>query len=205
MPAMMVSLRFLFDPDLVSLIPDEFFPRLSSRCVPSYQQLGQEGLGLDLGIYDSKAPLGGRECQRVPFYFGTGWSVLAAPDEVPYNSSDLRGHLGVGVPTCGQVPHGGQKDLVGYGDPSGQGQLIMTPIDEFTFKSHHHFIKIHFWGRWEPTCTPRLEGVPLRYKVVSSAKVWSLMKPPFSREKPSTSYLGSASMYPNTSVAKMNK
>ncbi len=51
----------------------------------------------------------------------------------------------------------------------------------------------------------KLEGDPLRYKVVSFAKVWSLIKLPFGRERPSTSYLGSAIMCPSTSVARMNR
>ncbi len=88
---------------------------------------------MGLGINDSQPPLGGRERQCVPFDFGACWSVLAAPYEVPYHSPDLRGHPGVGVPTRDNIPHGSQKDPVGYQDPSGQGQLVMAPIDEFAF------------------------------------------------------------------------
>jgi hypothetical protein len=46
--------------DLVDLVPDELFPWLSTRCKTSYQQFGQEGLGLGLGVNDSEAPLDGR-------------------------------------------------------------------------------------------------------------------------------------------------
>ncbi len=50
-----------------------------------------------------------------------------------------------------------------------------------------------------------LGGEPLRYRAVSFVNVWSLMKPPLGRDKPSTPYLGSAIMCPRTSVARMNK
>ncbi len=45
------------------------------------------------------------------------------------------------------------------------------------------------------TCTlSMLAGEPYRYRAVSSANIWSLIKPPLGRERPSTPYLGSAIM-----------
>jgi hypothetical protein len=41
---------------------------------------------------------------------------------------------------------------------------------------------------------------PLRYRVVSSANVWSLILPPLSRVRPSMAYLGFSNMCPRTSV-----
>ncbi len=117
--------------DLVDLVPDELFPQLSTRGETSYQKLGQEGLGLGLGVNDSEAPW--TTSSISVSHFGACWGVLATPYEVPYDPSDLRDHPGVGVPTRGQVPHRGQKDLVGDQDPSGQGQQVVAPSNELTF------------------------------------------------------------------------
>ncbi len=50
-----------------------------------------------------------------------------------------------------------------------------------------------------------LSCVPLRYKVVSYANVWSRMQPPLGKFRPSTPCLGSSSMWPSTSIARINK
>jgi hypothetical protein len=36
--------------------------------------------------------------------------------------------------------------MVHYQDPSGQGQVVVAPVDELAFESKHHFIKVCFGG-----------------------------------------------------------
>jgi len=47
--------------DLVGFVLDQLLPRLPTRGKTSDQQLGQQGLGLGLWVYDTQSPLGGQE------------------------------------------------------------------------------------------------------------------------------------------------
>ncbi|CAM6073659.1 unnamed protein product [Sphagnum tenellum] len=94
---------------LVDFVPQEILPRLppwGEGGESPDEEFGQQGLGLGFWINNAKAALGGQEDQGVPLDFCSGGGCFSAPNEVAHHTSDLAAHYGVGIPGCGQVPHG---------------------------------------------------------------------------------------------------